>query len=156
GRKRIAVFYQIDAYGRNGWDGVRVALRDRGLKIVAEATYKRGSPFTDSMKRQVEILQTAEPDAVVSIGAYAACAAFVRDARASRWNVPIANVSFVGSENMLALLLEAGKKTGRDYTQDLINSQVVPSYHDADLPAVSEYQNLMEQYKVSTPAEFKA
>ena len=38
GRKRIAVFYQADAYGRSGWEGVRRALREHGEKIVAEAT----------------------------------------------------------------------------------------------------------------------
>src|SRR5476651_124312 len=43
GRKRIAVFYQIDAYGRNGWDGVRIALARQGLKIAEEATYRRGT-----------------------------------------------------------------------------------------------------------------
>jgi branched-chain amino acid transport system substrate-binding protein len=39
GRKRLGVFYQADAYGRDGWDGVRKALtKYNGLKIVAEAT----------------------------------------------------------------------------------------------------------------------
>jgi len=32
GRKRIAVFYQLDGYGRNGWSGVRSALGRRDLK----------------------------------------------------------------------------------------------------------------------------
>jgi len=43
GRPWIAVFYQIDAYGRSGWDGVRRALAARGLKLCAEATYRRGT-----------------------------------------------------------------------------------------------------------------
>jgi len=30
GRKRIGVFYQIDAYGRSGWEGVRDALTADG------------------------------------------------------------------------------------------------------------------------------
>jgi ABC-type branched-subunit amino acid transport system substrate-binding protein len=38
GRNRIAVFYQADAYGRSGWDGVRRALAKYGLGIVGEAT----------------------------------------------------------------------------------------------------------------------
>jgi branched-chain amino acid transport system substrate-binding protein len=153
GRKRVAVFYQIDAYGRNGWDGVRTALAGHGLKITGEATYRRGTEYQESLRQQVDILRETEPDAVVSIGSYAACAAFVRDARDAGWSVPIANVSFVGSENLLDLLLESGKTKGTDYTSNLINSQVVPSYEDLTLPAVSEYRQLMERHRPMPPRE---
>jgi ABC-type branched-subunit amino acid transport system substrate-binding protein len=153
GRKRIAVFYQIDAYGRNGWEGVRRALAEHDTRMVGEATYRRGTPFKESMGRQVEILRKTDADAVISIGSYAACAAFIRDARDAGWNVPIANVSFVGSDNMLALLQEAGRANGTDYTQNLINSQVVPSYSDLTLPAVREYRDLMARHKPKPPPE---
>jgi ABC-type branched-subunit amino acid transport system substrate-binding protein len=153
GRKRIAIFYQIDAYGRSGWDGVRRALKDHGLAIVAEATYKRGTPFTQSLRRQVEILRQADPDAVICVGAYPACAGFVRDARDAGWDVPIANVSFVGSENLLGLLAAAGRENRRDYTVNLFNSQVVPSYLDERLPAVREYRDLMARHDPAPPPD---
>jgi ABC-type branched-subunit amino acid transport system substrate-binding protein len=152
GRKRIAVFYQIDAYGRSGWDGVRRALAKSGLRIMAEATYPRGTPFSQSLRQQVDILRQAQPDAIISVGAYAACAAFVRDARDAGWDVPIANVSFVGSENLLSLLNAAGKEAGTDYTVNLINSQVVPSYYNESLPAVRQYWELMQRYQPQGPA----
>ena len=79
GRRRIAVFYQADAYGRSGWAGVREALGAHGEQIVGEATYTRGAQYAGSMRRQVEILERADPDAVICIGAYGACAAFLRD-----------------------------------------------------------------------------
>ena len=147
GRKKIAVFYQIDSFGRGGWDGVRSALAKHNLSIVEEATYRRGTPFANDMRAQVAILRKADPDAVICVGAYAACAAFIRDARDAGWNVPIANIAFVGSENLLALLLEHGKVNGKDYTLNLINSQVVPSYYRDDLPAIKEYRELMDRYK---------
>jgi branched-chain amino acid transport system substrate-binding protein len=153
GRKRIAVFYQIDAYGRNGWEGVRAALARQNLRMAGEATYRRGTPFQDSMKLQVDTLRQADPDAVICIGAYAACAAFIRDARDAGWNVPIANVSFVGSESLLALLKKAGSANELDYTKDLINSQVVPSYHDLKLPAVAEYRQMMADYAPAPPRD---
>ena len=153
GRKKVAVFYQIDAYGRNGWEGVRGALARHGLKMEGEATYRRGAAYEESLKRQVDILRSTDADAVISIGSYAACAAFIRDARDAGWNVPIANISFVGSENLLTLLQEAGKANGNDYTRNLINSQVVPSYQDLTLPAASEYRQLMERYKPMPPSD---
>ena len=153
GRKKLAVFYQIDAYGRNGWEGVRAALARHDLKMAGEATYRRGAGFHESFRRQVEVLRDSEADGVVSIGSYAACAAFIRDARVAGWNVPIANVSFVGSENLLELLQKVGEADGADYTKNLINSQVVPSYHDLNLPAVGEYRQLMTRNPPTPPRE---
>ena len=156
GRKRIAVFYQADAYGRSGWEGVRQELAIADLKMVGEATYRRGTPYSQSLQEQVEILKAVNPDAIISIGAYAACAAFIRDARDAGLDVPIANISFVGSESLLNLLLETGRETGRDYTNNLINSQVVPSYEDTDLPAVLEYRELMAKSQIVLPEELRS
>jgi len=153
GRERIAVFYQVDAYGRSGWDGVKRALADHGLDIVGEATYRRGASFSQSFETQVEILRKSDAEAVILIGSYQACAGFIRDARDAEWDVPIANVSFVGSESLLNLLLEAGRAAGKDYTSNLINSQVVPSYEDASLDAVREYRELMDRYDPMPPGD---
>ncbi|MBS0210076.1 MAG: ABC transporter substrate-binding protein [Planctomycetes bacterium] len=167
GRRRIAVFYQVDAYGRAGWDGVRQTLAnydeqgsrighrvDSGrepLRMVAEASYRRGTNYREGMRAQVELLRAGKPDAIISVGTYEACAALIREVRNTGWDVPIANVSGVDSENLLKLLLEAGGSSGRDYTTNLINSQVVPSYHDMSLPAVIEYRALMDRLKPTPP-----
>ena len=152
GRKRIAILYQADAYGRSGWDGVRRALKAHQLTLAAEATYARGTPYSTPLTAQVEILRRAEPDAIIAIGAYAACAAFVRDAVNAGWKIPIANVSFVGSGAMLNLLLAEERSTKRDYTSMLVNSQVVPSYEDLTLPAVNGYRTLMQRHAPKAPA----
>ncbi len=155
GRKKVGIFYQIDAYGRSGWEGVRDALKKHDLRLTGEATYKRGARFADPMTAQVNILRKGDPDAVICVGSYAACAAFVRDARDAGWDVPIANVSFVGSESLLALLDEAGARAGKDYTRGLINSQVVPSYHDTSLPAVRRYRELMDRHQPLPPEHLR-
>jgi ABC-type branched-subunit amino acid transport system substrate-binding protein len=151
GRTKIAVFYQADAYGRSGWEGVKNALAGYGLKINSEATYRRGTEFSASLKQQIAILKAAGAEAIVSIGSYAACAGLIRDARDSGWKVPIANVSFVGSEAMADLLWQLGKAKGFDYTSNLINSQVVPSYEDRSLPAVKEYRQRTDEYGARVP-----
>ena len=155
GRRRIAVFYQADAYGRSGWAGVRAALRGHGERMAGEATYRRGSKFTGTMRRQVEILKASRPDAVICIGAYAACAAFARDAVDLGLRVPLANLSFVGSENLLKLLTDGRRDAAaaRPYTDLLVNSQVVPSYEDTFIPAVREYRELMARYDPRPPAD---
>ena len=154
GRTRIAVLYQADAYGRSGWDGIRKGLAEKELSIAAEATYRRGAAFSESMKKQVEILAEAQPDAIISVGAYEASAAFIRDARDAGLDIPICNLSFVGSENMLELLQQLEKETGRDYTANLINTQTVPSYEDTSLPAVVEYRDAMRNSPPAVPEGF--
>lgn len=154
GRSRIAVFYQADAYGRSGWDEVKKALaKNSGLKMVGEATYRRGAEYSQNFKEQVDIIRMASPDAIISIGAYAVCAGFIRDARDAGLHIPIANLSFAGSESMANLLLQSSRAAANDYTKDLINSQVVPSYQDTTLPAVREYRELMEKYQPLPPRD---
>ena len=152
GRRRIAVFYQADAYGRSGWAGVRKALTRHGEHIAGEATYRRGTKFTSVMRDQVNILKAANPEAVICIGSYAACAAFARDAVDLGLNVPLANLSFVGSENLLKLLSD-GRDDAKRYTDLLVNSQVVPSYEDVSIPAVREYRDFMARYDPEVPSE---
>jgi len=151
GARKIGVYYQIDAYGRSGTDGVARALAQRGAKIVAEATYVRGAKFEEDMSTAVGVLRQAGCDAVLCTGAYQGCGAFVRAARDGGWTVPISNVSFVGSDAMLALLLKRGKAAGRDYTKGIVNSQVVPSYDDTSLPGVAEYRALMDKHNPVLP-----
>ncbi|PWT72956.1 MAG: ABC transporter substrate-binding protein [Proteobacteria bacterium] len=151
GAREFGVFYQIDAYGRSGTDGVVRGLARRGATIAAEATYARGAKFDDDMSLAAKALREAAVDVVLCTGAYQGCAAFIRSARDLGWNVPISNLSFVGSEALLDLLTQHGRKTGRDYTHALINSQVVPSYDDLTLPGVREYRSMMDKNNPAIP-----
>lgn len=151
GARRFGVYYQIDAYGRSGTDGVTRALAARNARIVAEATYVRGATFDEDMTTAVATLRDARCDVVLCTGAYQGCAAFVRSARDAGFAVPISNVSFVGSDAMLALLVKHGREKGRDYTRGLVNSQVVPSYDDVSLPGVVEYRALMDRHNPVLP-----
>src|SRR6266511_4802908 len=151
GARKFGLFYQIDAYGRSGADAVERALSQRGVKVAAEATYVRGARFDDDMAAAVAVLRQAGCEIVLCTGAYQGCGAFVRAARDVGWTVPISNVSFVGSDAMLALLLKHGKAAGRTYTRALVNSQVVPSYDDTSLPGVAEYRALMDKHNPVLP-----
>ena len=143
GRRRVGVFFQNDAYGRSGLTGSNMALAKHKLAVVAEATYPRGASAQDSMAQQVEIMRRSGVDAIISIGAYAAAAAFVRDLRAAGLSVPVANVSFVGPDAFLEFLQRLSKDAGTDLTRQLIVSQVVPPWSDVSVPLVREYRDAM-------------
>ena len=151
GRRRVAVLYQADAYGRGGWEGVRLALREADSDVHAEATYRRGTGFDADFTAQVDILRGSGADAVVAVCTYKACAGFIRDARDADWQVPIAHLSFSGSEAMADLLQRAGDASAHAYDRNLIVSQVVPSYQDVGLPAVRAYRELMDRLGARVP-----
>jgi hypothetical protein len=70
--------------------------------------------------------------------------------------VPIADISFADRGSMLQLLETSGAQDGRDYTQQLIHSAVVPSINSLDLPAVREYRALMDRYQPTLPPALSA
>jgi branched-chain amino acid transport system substrate-binding protein len=123
GLDRIAVFYQNDAYGKAGLDGVNLALTKLGRKPVATATVERNSV---DVARAVEVLRAAEPHAVVQISAYKSCAAFIRAARKAGYGGQFFNVSFVGTQAL-------ADELGRD-AAGIVVTQVVPSPYSATTP----------------------
>jgi ABC-type branched-subunit amino acid transport system substrate-binding protein len=134
GIKKIAVFYQNDAYGKAGLEGVTRALSKRQLKPVSTATVERN---TVDVAASMETLVKSEPEAIVQIGAYKACAALIKLARAKGYGGQFFNVSFVGSR---ALADELG-----DVGQGVVISQVVPFPFAQGVPIVREYQLRMTE-----------
>ena len=128
GLKKIAVFYQNDAYGKAGLDGVTLALSKLDLKPVAIATVERN---TIDVANAVKVLNAAMPDAVVQISAYKSCAAFIRESRKAGFGGTFFNVSFVGTQ---ALADELGKDGA-----GVVVSQVVPSPYSPTRPIAREF-----------------
>jgi branched-chain amino acid transport system substrate-binding protein len=129
----IAFFTQRDAYGDAGFSGGLVALKAHGLqseKTVLHARYERNTLAVETAVAEM-LLTEPRPRAVVMIGTYAPCAAFIKLARSNGLDALFLNVSFVGSHSLLRELGEAG--------EGVIITQVVPHFDD-DLPIVAEYR----------------
>lgn len=134
GGKRIAVFYQNDAYGKAGLEGVTRALAKRQLKVAAVGAFERN---TVDVEPALAAILEAKPDAVVQIGAYKACAAFIKQARAQGYGGQFFNVSFVGSKALADELGDAG--------MGVVIAQVVPFPFTPTAAIVREYQQRMTE-----------
>jgi branched-chain amino acid transport system substrate-binding protein len=141
--QKIGIFYQDDAFGRAGLDGVKAAMAKRGMELIAEATYERN---TVAVKTALLTLKRAEPEAVVMVGAYTPCAEFIKLARKIGFNPVFVNISFVGAS---ALARELGADG-----QGVIVSQVVPFPWDASLPVVADYQAALQAEDPQAHADF--
>ena len=128
GLKKIAVFYQNDAYGKAGLDGVTLALAAQNLKPVGLATVERNSV---DVAAAVKTLVPTMPDAIVQISAYKSCAAFIRASRKAGYGGTFYNVSFVGTQ---ALADELGKEGA-----GIVVSQVMPSPYSGARAVVREF-----------------
>ena len=135
--KKIACFYQNDAYGQAGLSGIKLALKRRGMELVATGTYERN---TVTVKGGLLNIRKAQPDAVVMVGAYKPCAEFIKQAKkAGMADTVYCNISFVGTEALRKELGHAGEGS--------IISQVVGYPWDQSVELVQEYHAAMKKYQ---------
>ncbi|MEO8847107.1 MAG: ABC transporter substrate-binding protein [Casimicrobiaceae bacterium] len=128
---RVAVFYQNDAYGKAGLEGVDRAMKKRKLEIVGTGTVERNS---SDVTAAVTAITKSNPQAVIQIGAYKSCAAFIKAMKKNGMFVQYMNVSFVGARALAHELGNDGRGVGI--------SQVVPYPWNGGVPVVREYQKL--------------
>ncbi|MCU0901076.1 MAG: ABC transporter substrate-binding protein [Cypionkella sp.] len=128
GLKKIAILYQDDGFGRAGLSGVVAALDRRGMTLVAEGLYARN---TVAVKSALIDIRKSEAEAVVMVGAYKPVAEFIRLSRKLDFNPVFMNISFVGTDALLAELGTDGA--------GVIISQVVPFPQDTTIPLVRDY-----------------
>jgi ABC-type branched-subunit amino acid transport system substrate-binding protein len=127
--RKIAIFYQDDAFGRDGLAGVKAALARRGLELAAEGTFERN---TRAVGAAFKAIRRAEPEAVVMVGTYGPCAEFIKLAHRSGLNPTFVAISFVGANALARELGPEGK--------GVIVSEVVPFPWDGKLKLVADYQ----------------
>jgi ABC-type branched-subunit amino acid transport system substrate-binding protein len=141
--KKIAIFYQDDAFGRAGLSGFKKAMDKRGMEIAAEGTFERN---TVAVKSALLTLKRAEPEAVVMVGPYKPCAEFIKLARKIEFIPVFVNISFVGAG---ALARELGPDG-----DGVVVSQVVPFPWDVSLKVVADYHAAIKSVDPQARPEF--
>ncbi len=137
GVKNFGVFYQNDAYGQAGLEGVKRALSRRNMQPMVLGTVERN---TTNVSEAVNTINAARPEATVMITAYTSAAEFVKQMKKAGSGSQFFNVSFVGSK----ALAEALGADGRG----VIISQVVPFPWSPTVPVVKEFLDLAKAAKV--------
>lgn len=140
GIRKLAVFHQNDAYGKTGLEGVQRALTEQNLQPVAVGTFERNS--TD-VAAALKTILAARPEAIVQIGAYKACATFIRLARQQGFGGNFYNVSFVGTQ---ALLDELGA-----VAKGVSVSQVMPFPYAPVMPLSGDYLAALKDRRGISP-----
>jgi len=136
---QIAIFSQNDSYGDAGFAGVMRGLEDAGYDYSSQLVHGRYERNTQDVEQGLlKILEASiEPRAIIMIGAYAACAKFIRIARRALPKAIYLNVSFVGSTALKNSL-------GTD-SEGMIITQVVPHFN-SDLLITEEYRRDLARF----------
>jgi len=140
GIKRVAVFYQNDAYGKAGLEGVERALKALNMEPAAVGTVERNS---NEVAPALKDIMAVKPEAIVQIGAYKACATFIRLARQQGYSGNFYNVSFVGTQ---ALMDELGA-----VAKGVAVSQVMPFPYSPAMPISGEYLAALKDQRGVAP-----
>jgi len=143
-KDKIAVFYQNDAYGQTGCQGVENHLMKKYEKeVTCKAVYQRGAR---DVSLQAKKICACRPDVVIMIGTYGPCASFIKTAKKLGCKAIFMNISVVGSYKLKEIL--------KSDAEGVIISQVVPPPTDTKFAAVREYQKLMKRYFPGKPLTF--
>ena len=137
--EEIAFFTQNDGYGDAGYNGAVKALKSMGFKKIdslAHGRYTRGTTnIEDGLSTILD--SRVKPKAVIMVGAYKACAEFIKLAKQEMPNVVYLNVSFVGSNALAQALGQDG--------EGVVVTQVVPHFA-SDTALVTEYRDRLKKY----------
>ncbi|RPJ77315.1 MAG: hypothetical protein EHM15_00495 [Desulfobacteraceae bacterium] len=140
GLKKIAVFYQYDAYGFDGLTGTELALKRVNLTPVAAGSYNRG---TLDVQEGLNKITASGAEAVAMIGTYDPCAKFIRLAHEQGFRPLFYLVSFVGAD-------ELARRLENQQGITVVMSQVVPPPDRRDpnplLTGPEGYVTLLKRY----------
>lgn len=137
---RIACFYQSDSYGLAGLRGLERALARRNMELVSKGSYERNTIAVLGALREI---YKEEPQAIVLVGAYAACAEFIKLSKTKFDNrTMLCTISFVGMKNLQDAL--------GDYARGIITSQVVPPLNSPIL-LLASFKEAMARYQHDAP-----
>jgi ABC-type branched-subunit amino acid transport system substrate-binding protein len=142
--QEIAFFTQRDAYGDAGFASGIWAMRLYGLKdenAIIHSRYERNTLAVENGLADI-LLASPQPRAVIMVGTYAPCAAFISLAKTSGFESIFLNVSFVGGESL-------AEKLGKD-GDGVIITQVVPPF-GFDLPIIHAHVKALEILKSPLP-----
>ncbi len=135
GKKRVAIAYLNDDYGKDGVAGAAAELARHGLKLVAEVPVEKGD---SDLKPHVLQLKKAEPDAVLL------------------WVTPTHAVGLVGTGKAMGLAPQWASTSScsdlvlmHKISKGLWEGVIVANFTelpDADTPLMKKYRAAFEKY----------
>ena len=143
----IAIFTQNDSFGDDGYRGIIKGLQSAGYDqgyLLPHGRYERN---TINVEQGILTILEApiKPKVIIMVGAYGACAKFIRIMKRVLSDTIYMNVSFVASTALKNALGPDG--------EGVIITQVVPHF-ESNLPLTLEYLKDLKSYDPEAEPDF--
>ncbi|KAJ3390371.1 hypothetical protein HDU92_000526 [Lobulomyces angularis] len=132
GIKRISVFYQKDAYGQTGLDGITKSLQEKSLSVHSTGHYERN---TANVTEGINQIFKGKPQAICMFGTYQAIAPFVVAVKKINPNVVFMAVTFTSPAAVLNEMIKLG---GIESSRNFYVTQGLPLYTSKSSSLVKE------------------
>jgi ABC-type branched-subunit amino acid transport system substrate-binding protein len=136
GFKRLAVFYENDAFGQAGLTAFEAATSKRNLEADVRAVVERGAK---DLGAAIKVLQDKQPEGIVMATAGSVSADFLRDLRAAGIHVPVMGYSVNDYANIV-------KVAGVSNARGTGFTQVMPDPARCWRPVCREFKRIYAQY----------
>lgn len=136
GYKRVAIFYQEDAFGQDVLSSAESLIRQAGGEIAAKGSYEKN---TTKVEGAVAAIQAANPHLVLMISNTAASAEFVKQLRAAGSTAQLVTLSTTDAAQVV-------QKTGAQTARGLAVTQVVPDPNNASVPLSREIRENFQKF----------
>lgn len=147
---KIAILYQNDAFGQDGWKGFKTALGDKVSMVVGEAKYNAGDP--PDMRSQVNALKASGADTffVIATPAYAASA--VTNAYISGWKPKIyVNQVAASTTTWRTVIKNVGNSAP---VEGMISARYLKDPNSSEFTndaGIAQYKAILDKYGPSCP-----
>jgi ABC-type branched-subunit amino acid transport system substrate-binding protein len=133
GMRKISVLASNDSFGKDALEGLKIAIKERGLPEPIIARYERN---TLAVEDAVKKILTAQPQVVMMFCTAKPCDAFIRQYRKAGGRQPLFALSNVSSPAFFEGLGE--------YVRGLGITQAFPNPRDTTIPISHEFNNALK------------
>lgn len=137
GSKRFGVFYQDDAFGRDGLQATQKSLASRKLTLVTSAPYERNT--TNVENAAASLAQAGELSTIIMVSTTQATAAFIKAYRAQGGLAHLYALSVNNDRDIVDGI-------GISMARGLGIAQVVPSPFSGVLPVSLDYRKILRKF----------
>ncbi len=135
--KKIAIFYQDDAFGRGALEGARRTLKDAGVTNFVEIPHERNLV---NYKKQIEILKEENPDTIL----------FSTNTPAIRGLIRQLGVQYFAGKKLLGLSVyeDAFERFLKDKGLEFVLVRMVPDPNTSTLQIAKEYREWADKRNI--------
>ena len=144
GSTRFAVLYQDDAFGKDGLEGMQVALKKKNVPLLVAASYPRGT--TDVAAAGEKILQ-ANPQVVIFCATAPAAAEFVKRFREKMIGVQFGGISAIDAATLV-------KFASANLARGFVIAQNMPNPNKKSVVLVREHRDVMAKFAPNIQPNF--